>query len=52
MKGIPILAHHIIHPELLSELLEFLIPFGLVGVELISSNATINDLTFLSEMER
>jgi len=52
MGGIPVLAHPILYPDLLKELLEELFPIGLSGVEVISSNATQKDLDRLREMDQ
>ncbi|MFH1932305.1 MAG: PHP domain-containing protein [Pseudomonadota bacterium] len=52
MGGIPVLAHPILYFDLLHELLEELFPLGLLGVEVISSNATQKDLDQLREMDQ
>ena len=52
MGGIPVLAHPILYPELLEALLKELLPVGLLGVELISSNSAKSDLERIREMDQ
>ncbi len=52
MGGIPVLAHPILYPDILPELLEELCPSGLMGVEVISSNTKSQNRDRLDEMKQ
>ena len=52
LRGIPVLAHPILYPDLFESILEDVVPLGLRGVEVISSNSTGNDVDRLVRMDQ